>query len=63
MERRVHGALRQVEHAAAPLAQTLDDQVPVRGLLGDDCEQERVEVSPERVRVHGRKPFTAANDT
>jgi len=52
VERGIDRALGQIEGAAAALAQPFEDRVAVRRLLRHDGEEERVEMSLERLGSH-----------
>ena len=52
VQRRVDGALRQVEGALTAPAQLGNDRVPVRGPGGEHGQQEQVQVSLEAFPIH-----------
>src|SRR5437764_274149 len=58
VQRRIDGSLREIECAAAAPLQLLDDPVAVRRLVGDDREQQEVEVSLEGLGAHGADNYT-----
>jgi len=52
MKRRIHGAGRQVERAAAARAQDLDDRVSMLRPSLQDRQQQGIEVAFEQLRSH-----------
>jgi hypothetical protein len=49
---RIQRALGEIERPGAPLLEPLKDRVAVCGLFGDRGQDQRVELSVERIGLH-----------
>src|SRR5215471_8658933 len=57
LERRIDGALGQVELAGAPLAEGLDDRVAVRRTGREDGQDQAVEVPSDQLLLHAKTVY------